>query len=250
MKRVRFPIVVKRGSSEVKIYRDRKLEGTYYRVVYYLGSKRHRLNFSDFEEAETEAEAKASQLSRGDMDAVQVSKKDRDELGSAREVIRELLREESGFDSLIMSDSREKRFDLTLDTVAREYAEARKLLNGVPLIEAASFYARHHGKALKRKNVALAVNEMIERKKTKGVSELYLADLRYRLGVFSQAFHCDVNAITPDDVAMFFDGLKLSPRSHNNFLYALRTFFRFAQKHDWLSKEVDLLSRVEKRNGK
>ena len=91
---------------------------------------------------------------------------------------------------------------------------------------------------------------MIERKTTKGVSELYLADLRYRLGVFKEAFHCDVNAITPDDVAAFFDGLKLSPRSHNNFLCALRTFFRFAQKHDWLSKEVDLLARVEKRNGK
>jgi integrase len=68
--------------------------------------------------------------------------------------------------------------------------------------------------------------------------------------VFKEAFHCDVNAITPDDVAAFLDGLKLSPRSHNNFLCALRTFFRFAQKHDWLSKEVDLLSRVEKRNGK
>ena len=82
---------------------------------------------------------------------------------------------------------------------------------------------------------------MIERKTTKGVSKLYLDDLRYRLGVFKEAFHCDVSAIAPDDVAVFFDGLKLSPRSHNNFLCALRTFFRFAQKHDWLSKEVDLL---------
>ena len=91
---------------------------------------------------------------------------------------------------------------------------------------------------------------MIERKTTKGVSKLYLADLRYRLGVFKEAFHCDVSAITPDDVAAFFDGLRLSSRSHNNFLCALRTFFRFAQKHGWLSKEVDLLARVEKRNGK
>src|SRR5262249_40076018 len=118
MKRVRFPIAVKRGSSEVKIYRDRKPEGTYYRVTYYLGSKRHRLNFSDLKGAIEEAEAKASQLSRGDMDAVQVSKKDRDELGRAREVIRKLLRDESGFDSLITPDGREKSFDLPLDTVA------------------------------------------------------------------------------------------------------------------------------------
>jgi hypothetical protein len=65
------------------------------------------------------------------------------------------------------------------------------------------------------------VDEMTERKTTKGVSEVYLADLRYRLGVFKEAFQCDVNAITPDDVAAFLDGLKLSPRSHNNFLCAL-----------------------------
>ena len=38
---------------------------------------------------------------------------------------------------------------------------------------------------------------MIERKTRKGVSKLYLDDLRYRLGVFKEAFHCDVSAITP-----------------------------------------------------
>jgi len=77
MKRVRFPIVVKRGSSTVKIYRDRKPEGIYYRVVYYTRetqkgedenektiSKRHRMNFSDLQEARNQAEAKASWLSR------------------------------------------------------------------------------------------------------------------------------------------------------------------------------------------
>jgi len=230
MKRVRFPIGVKRGSSEVKIYRDRKPEGTYYRVVYYLGSKRHRLNFSDLQEATQEAEAKASQLSRGDMDAVQLSGKDRLEYGRAKDAV--------------------KDFALPLDAVAIEYSEARKLLDGVPLLDAARFYARHHGKGMKRKSVAVAVDEMIDAKTRKGVSAVYLADLRYRLGVFKEAFHCDVNAIAPDDVAAFFDKLKLSPRSYNNFLRALRTFFAYAQRHDWLSKEADLLSRVETRNEK
>lgn len=229
-RRQRFPFVVKRGSCSVKIYRDRKPEGTYYRVAYSLGGKRQRLCFRTLQEATNEAEAKASQLSRGDVDAAQLSGKDRLEYGRACDVV--------------------KDFKLPLDAVAIEYAGARKVLDGVPLIDAARFYARHHGKGISRKSVVQAVDEMIERKTTKGVSELYLADLRYRLGVFKQAFHCDVNAITPDDVGRFFDGLKLSPRSHNNFLCTLRTFFKFAQKHDWMSKEVDLLSRVEKRNGK
>jgi integrase len=100
---------------------------------------------------------------------------------------------------------------------------------------------------LKRKSVAVAVDEMIAAKQTKGVSELYLADLRYRLGTFKAVFHCDVCALAPDDLAKFFDSLKLSPRSYNNFLRALRTFFGYARKHDWLSKEVDLLARVENR---
>ena len=229
-KRIRFPIVVKRGSCAVKIYRDRKPEGTYYRVAYHLGGKRHRLNFRDLQAATNEAEAKASQLSRGDVDAVQLTGRDRLVYGRALEAIREHA--------------------LPLDAAALEYSEARKLLDGVSLIDAARFYARHHQRGIKRKGVAAAVQEMIAAKAAKGVSDVYLADLRYRLGVFAEAFHCDGSALAPDDLARFFDDLSLSPRSYNNFYRTLRTFFAFAQKHGWLSKEVDLLARVEKRSEK
>jgi integrase len=227
-KRVRFPILIKRGSSAVKIYRDRKRQGTYYRVVYHLGGRRHRLNFRDLEAARGEAEAKASQLSQGHLDAALLRPNDRLEYGRAKHAIKEL--------------------GLPLDAVAIEYAQARDLLDGVPLLDAARFYARHHGKGIKRVEVAAAVSEMLERKKQKGVSDVYLRDLRYRLARFAQAFNCSLGAIAPDDVASFFFHLGLSPRSHNNFLRTLRTFFSFAQKHDWLSKEADLLSRVEMRH--
>ena len=53
----------------MKIYRDRKPTGTYYRVCYHLGGKRLRLNFADLEKAKDEAEAKAAQLSRRGRDA-------------------------------------------------------------------------------------------------------------------------------------------------------------------------------------
>jgi len=229
-KRNRFPKVVKRGSCQVKIYRDRKPQGTYFRVVYQLGGKRHRLNFTSLDAATGEAEAKAAQLSRGDIDAAQLSGRDRLVYGRALDAL--------------------KTFDLPLDAAAYEYRQARELLNGASLVEAARFYARHHGRGIKRKTVAMAVDEMIVAKKSKGVTELYLADLRYRLGMFAQAFHCNVSSLVPDDVAQFLATLKLSPRSYNNFLGALRTFFRYAQKQDWLSKETDLLARVEERTAK
>jgi integrase len=231
-KRIRFPIVVKRGSSVVKIYRDRKPTGTYYRVAYHIGGKRHRLHFNDLEKATSEAEAKAAQLSRGDIDAAQLTGKDRLVYGRAVEAVKE--------------------HGAPLDAAALEYSEARRLLDGVSLVEAARFYSRHHGGGITRKSVADAVDAMLAAKAAKGVSAVYLSDLRYRLGVFKQAFHCDVNALTPDDLKTFFDSraVKLSARSHNNFLRTISTFLRFAQNHGWLSKEADLLSRVEKRSEK
>ena len=214
----------------MKIYRDRKPAGTYYRVCYHIGGKRERLNFSDLDKAKLEAEAQASQLSRGDVDAMQITGKDRLVYRRAVEAVKET--------------------GVALDAAALEYSEAWKHVDGVSLVDAAKFYARHHGRGIKRKPIAEAVEEMIATKKASGVSELYLSDLRYRLGAFKVAFRCDVNALVPDDLAKFFAGLRLSPRSYNNFLRALKTLFSFAQKQGWLSREADLLDRVEKRREK
>jgi len=230
MKRNRFPIVVKRGSSVVKIYRDRKPSGIYFRVTYYIGGKRHRLNFCNLDKAKSEAEAKAAQLSRGDVDAMQISGKDRLVYGRAMEAVKET--------------------GVHLDAAALEYAQARKILDGVPLVDAARFYLRHHGRDVTRKPVADAVREIIEAKKASGVSDVYLRDLRYRLGVFAERFRCDFLSLTPEDVRFFFESLKLSARSFNNFLMALKTFFRFAQDRGWLSKAADLLSSVKRPEGK
>ena len=83
-----FPLKVKAGSTVVKIYRDRKRSGDYFRLVYYLGGKRHRLCFSSLDAAKTEAAAKAAQLARGDVDAVQLNGRDRLTYGRALDEIR------------------------------------------------------------------------------------------------------------------------------------------------------------------
>jgi hypothetical protein len=108
----------------VKVYRDRKRSGDYYRLVYYLGGKRQRLNFRSLDEAKKEAAAKAAQLARGDVDAVQLTGRDRLTYGRALDAVRPT--------------------GVALDTAATEYAQAAKILAGHSLIEAASFYMRHH----------------------------------------------------------------------------------------------------------
>lgn len=225
-----FPILVKRGSCVVKIYQEKKESGTYYRVSFYKGGKRCGLSFADLDKAKADAEAKAAQLSRGDLDALQITGSDRLIYGRALEAIRP--------------------FDVTLDGAALEYAEAKKTLGCWSLAEAAKFYMRHHGHGIRPKPVKEAVDEMVAAKKEKGLSTTYLADLRYRLGTLADAFNCNVNSIVPDDLRAFLNNLKLAPRGYNNTLATVGTFFGFAQDRGWLSKEADLLAGIEKRKGK
>ncbi len=112
------------------------------------GGKRCGLNFADLDKAKAEAEAKAAQLSRGDLDALQITGRDRLVYGRALEAIRPL--------------------DMALDAAALEFAEAKKTLDGFSLAEAARFYMRHHGRGIRPKPVADAVTEMIAAKTEKG----------------------------------------------------------------------------------
>ena len=221
-----FPITVRAGSSTVKIYRDRKPSGEYYRVVFHLGGRRHRLNFRDLEAAKAEAQAKAAQLARGDVDAVQLTGRDRLVYGRALDAIKE--------------------FGLPLDVAAIEYAQARKALDGHNLADAVSFYTRHHGRGLTGKPVADAVTEFLDAKRTEGRSMLYLTDLRYRLSSLTAAFHIEVRHLSTGDVRDFLDELRLGPRSFNNMRRTLQTFFNFCQSRGWLSREAELLDGVGK----
>jgi hypothetical protein len=140
--------------------------------------------------------------------------------------------------------------NVTLDAAALDYADAKKILAGFSLAEAAHFYMRHHGRGICPKPVAEAIAEMIAAKAGKGVSASYLADLRSRLGTLADAFHCNVNAIVRDDLRAFLDGLGLAPRGYNNTLGSICTFFAFAQERGWLSREANLLAGIEKRREK
>jgi integrase len=226
----KFPITVKAGSSVVKIYREAKPSADYFRLVFYLGGKRHRLNFRSLDLARTEAAAKAAQLARGDVDAVQLTGKDRLTYGRALEALRGL--------------------GVPLDAAAIEYAQAAKVLEpGHGLTDAANFYMLHHGRGITGRLLADAVQDFQQAKKSVGRSAVYLRDISYRLGGFARAFNVEVRDLSAQDVADFLGALKLGAQSFNNHRNVLRTFFGFCQSRGWLSKHVDLLSRVEKCSG-
>lgn len=213
----------------MKIYRDERADGrTYYRVAFHLGGKRQRLLFADLNTARNEAAAKAAQLARGDVDAAQLTGKDRLAYGRALDAV--------------------KPFGTPLDAAAIEYAEARKVLKGYSLLEAARFYMKHHGQGITGRLVADAFEDFKQAKADAKRSVVYLKDIGYRVGAFAGAFNVEVRELTPQDVADWLHGLKLSARSFNNYRLILKTFFAFCATRAWLSKEVDLLASVERRS--
>jgi hypothetical protein len=92
------------------------------------------------------------------VDAVQLTGKDRLAYGRALDAV--------------------KAFEIPLDAAAIEYGEARKILCGHPLTDAARFFMRHQGRGLEGKLVADAVEAFKAEKRAEGRSQLYIDDLR------------------------------------------------------------------------
>jgi len=225
----KFPLTIKAGSSAVKIYRESRRDGSvYYKLSYHLGGKRHRPSFADLDEAKNEAAAKAAQLARGDVDAMQLNGKDRLAYGRALEAIRTL--------------------GMPLDAAAIDYTEARKILKNNSLLDAARFYMRHHGHGITGKSVSEAFEAFLEAKTKAQRSPLYLKDIRLRVGTFAKAFSCEVRQLSAQDVVDWLEALDVTARTVNNTGLLLRTFFGFCQTRQWLSKDVDLMERVTKKN--
>lgn len=239
-KRSRFPYTVKRGSAQVKIYHYKRTSARVrgrksvsydeFTVAYYLGSKRKKETFSTFNKALTFAEIKAAELSRGEVDAVMFSGSDRLAYGQALETL--------------------KPTKVDLNSAVSEYAQAKKILGGYSIAEASRYFMRHHSEELIPKPVKDVVNEIIQKKTKAGLSDVYLADLRYRLGQFAEDFVCKINQTTSEQIELWLDGLDLSARSHNNHLRTLNTFFNFAKTRKYLSKDYNPLEGILRRKQK
>lgn len=226
----KFPLTIKAGSSSVKIYREGRPDGSvYFKLSYHLGGKRHRPSFADLDDAKNEAQAKAAQLARGDVDAMQLNGKDRLAYGRALEAIRTL--------------------GMPLDAAAIDYAEARKILKNNSLLDAARFYMRHHGQGITGKSVSEAFEAFLKAKEDAGRNSHYLrVDIGSRCGAFAKAFKMEVRQLTARDVDAYLNDLKeLKGQTVNKHADALGTFFKFCQSRQWLSKEINLLEHFESR---
>ena len=172
--------------------------------------------FADLGEAELHAQARVGQLSRGEASILKLDGAELLAYVRARQAVAE--------------------FGLALDTIAIEYRDARRLVDGTSLVEAARFYAKQNPTRMPKKFVPEVVAEMITAKEADGMSTVYVTDLRNRLGRFAKAHQGLISLVTSAEIEDFLRGLKLTGRSRNNFRRAIATLFYFAESRGYVPK--------------
>jgi len=227
MSKPKFPMVVKRGHTIVKIYPTPSRGFEAFTVVSYLGKKRQRKTFANLDLAKTEAEMIANRLSAGELNALTLT--NHDGLAYARAV--EAL----------------KPTGVPLEMAAMQFAEAHKLLEGASLLEAVRYFVKQNPLRTPTP-VPQIVTELLLAKEADGMSGVYVKDLRGRLGRFAKKFKGPIGLVTSAEIEDFLRGLKsqdrneeragkaLSGKSRNNYRRAIGTLFYFAESRGYLPK--------------
>ena len=117
--------------------------------------------------------------------------------------------------------------------------EEKLKAQGATLSQATDFYLAHLESTVKSVSVADAVAAVLKVKEGAGMSDLYLRDLKWRLGRLSQAFPDKRLAeISTDDIQGFLDGLGVGAVTRNTFRRDIRTLWGYAAKRNWARMEV------------
>src|SRR5262249_33514133 len=132
----------------------------------------------------------------------------------------------------------------------------RRLPEDVTLKEVVDYYLKRQPSRLPAKTVRNVVDELIESKTKAGKSDVYIKDLRLRLGQFEDAFKTPIAGITGKEIEDFLRAPRpargengkprfLAGRTQNNFRQLINTLFKFAIKRGYLPKDHDEMTSVE-----
>ena len=214
----KFPVLIKCGSVTVKIYRGATRGYPLFTISWYEGRTRMRRTFAKLEDAKTEAEQIAKKLESGHRTAAKMRNADAEEWGLAK----------ADLDPL----------KIPLNVAVKEFAEAKRILDGKSIIEAARFYAERRPTQSTTISAHDAVEEFLLAKSSDGVGNRYIQDARSRLRRFSKAFSMPLSGITSALMEMWLRQIAEHPRTRNNFRQHLVTLFRWARDRGYLPRDA------------
>jgi len=232
----RGPLEIIEGKGiKIPIYLALRRGEESYLLAYYKESQRKMERVSSIEDARRRAKTLIDELSAGKVHVTTFSLKQTAAITDALEII--------------------QPFKVSLTDVARQYADARRLLGeDVSLLQAVEFYAKHREQERRRGALLtatlpdLVTNYLssIEGKK----SRRYVEDLTSKLKRAARAFDGDVREIRAVDIDKWIDGMDdAGDRTKNNYRMAMVTLFSYARDKNYLPRgeqtEAEFVTRYD-----
>jgi integrase len=224
-----WPKVVGPGHCKAKIYKTHNRGRLGYTAVWYEGDVRIRKLFADLDLAVLHATSRMNNLSRGEAQVLNLTGEQLLAFNRASEAVKE--------------------FGLSLDTVAMEYRDAKRLVRGKALVEVAQYYVDQKLLDIPEKTVSEVYIEMVKAKEAEGLSSRYIEDLKSRVGKFATEHQKKlITAVNGPMIKAWLQGLTretskkdknapkvpMTNRTRNNFRLGIQTLFSFAKGQRYL----------------
>lgn len=233
----RGPLEIIEGKGiKVPIYLALRRGEESYLLAYYKEGKRKMERVASIEDARRRAKALIDELSAGKLHVTTFTLKQTAAITDALEII--------------------EPFKVGLTDVARQYAEARRILGDTSILQAAEFYAKHLEREKRRgalqpitlPNLVTTYLAAIEGKKSKR----YVEDLTSKLNRAAKAFDGEIRDMRAVDIDKWLDGMDdAGDRTKNNYRMAMITLFSYARDKNYLPRgEQTEAEFVTRHNGK
>jgi integrase len=229
----KWPRIIKRGGSEVKIYQIRNRGRVAYQCAYWIAGRRVLKNFARFTAAHAHAEEQATFLNSGKFAVASMHDHDREAYTTAIRMLKPL--------------------ETPLVEAVRAFVAASKEIDGRgSLVQAAREFRERHTSRLPDKTVADVVGEFLAAKEQDDASYLYLKTLRSQLAPtnndatdgrerrrrnsFADAFHVNIADIRAKEIDDWIRGRGVGARTRRNITLSIRTLFTYAKARGYLPK--------------
>ena len=196
-------------------------------VSYSLSGKRKMEAHSDLADARAAAAEAIHKIDEGRQSILELSNRDREQYQRAKETLDPLA--------------------VDLDIAAREYADARTILNGTgTLAEAARFYLKAHAKELPRITVPAAVEKCLAQARADGKSRVRLHELEHYLNAFAKVMNVQLSEVTPGIVSRYLTAMTTSERTKKNARDIIGYLGRWCVLQGYLERGTDLVEGVQR----
>jgi integrase len=221
------PLIVKRGSVVVRVYRTPKRGYEGWTVVSHDVTGKRLAQFrATLPEAKALAEKAAVEIQNGER--IVSSLKPADAAAYARAI------------QLLQPTGK------AIEVVAAEYVEATNGL-AVPLSEVTRYYRTHHPVGESR-TVKTLVEEFVNSKRQDGASRRHLNDLTVRLNVFAKAHTLNVADVRGEQIEAWLRDKqaahKWSLQTRLNYRRVINAMFEFAKRKSYLPRDWHEMERV------